>query len=78
MQDLGDLFSGESADKVVFAAGRLKILPFLFFNVRYHHSLQLRDDFSNLDGDSEGLLEHYRFYEPGHGFIADVELGWEF
>jgi len=72
---LGDIFTS-GGDRIAFAAVRLRVLPFLFCNFRYHYTFELRDDFADLTGN--GIEEHYRLYDKMHGWLADVELGWEF
>ncbi|MBN2499100.1 MAG: hypothetical protein JXR96_31215, partial [Deltaproteobacteria bacterium] len=76
MPSVGDIFSLNACDKVLFTAVRLKLLPFLFVNFRYHFTLGLREQYADLTGD--GFENHYRFYEPYHGIMGDVEFGWEF
>ncbi|HUU01100.1 MAG TPA: hypothetical protein VM425_06670 [Myxococcota bacterium] len=76
MDSLGNLFSSEGGNRIIFAAARMRVLPFLFINFRYHYTFQLREDFADLTGD--GLEQRYRFYEAMHGWLADLELGWEF
>ena len=81
MDSLGDLFDMDASDKVLFTAARLRLLPFLFINARYHYTLRLKDDYTDLvtdPGEPEVFLEHYRFYQPTHGWMVDVEFGWEF
>lgn len=72
---LGGIF-GAGGDRIAFAAVRLRVLPFLFCNFRYHYTFELRDDFADLTGN--GIEEHYRLFDKMHGWLADVELGWEF
>jgi len=74
MQDLGDLFSTEGNDKILFAAARLRLLPFLFINLRYQHTFQILSGWADLDIPDR----QYRYYEPAHNYLVDVELGWEF
>lgn len=76
MESLGDLFSKTVADKTIFAAARLRILPFLFINFRYFHTLMLREGAADLNAD--GLEDVYRAYEPHHAWMGDIEFGWEF
>ena len=76
MGDLGDLFSNDSSDKILFAAARLHLLPFLFINFRYYHTWMLREGATDLNGD--GLEDSYRLYLPHHAWMGDLELGWEF
>ncbi len=76
MEGLGDLFSRTAADKILFSAVRLRLLPFLFVNFRYFHSLMLREGNADLNGD--GLENAYRIYEPHHAWMGDIEFGWEF
>jgi hypothetical protein len=74
MQDLGDLFSTDANDKILFAAARLRLLPFLFVNLRYQHTFQILSGWADLDIPDR----QYRYYEPAHNYLVDVELGWEF
>ncbi|MBW1871395.1 MAG: hypothetical protein JRJ19_04985, partial [Deltaproteobacteria bacterium] len=76
MDSLGDLFSSGAGDRIAFAAARVKVVPFIFLNFRYHYTFELRVDFADLTGD--GFEEHYRFYEAAQGWMADIEFGWEF
>ncbi len=76
MEDLGDLFSTDGRDKIALGALRLKMLPFLFFNFRYHHTFRLREDVADLNGD--GFENSFRFYLNTQGWLANFELGWEF
>ncbi len=76
MGDLSNLFSNDSSDKILFAAARLHLLPFLFINFRYYHTWMLRDGAKDLNGD--GLEDAYRMYLPYHAWMGDLELGWEF
>jgi hypothetical protein len=72
---VGDLL-GSSGDRIVFAAARLRLLPFLFVNGRYFHTFELAEDYRDVTGD--GLLQHVRLYRLDHSWSTDVELGWEF
>jgi hypothetical protein len=76
MPEIGDLFSTTSADKMLFAAARLRILPFLFINFRYHHTLMLREQTRDINDD--GLEDFFRAYTPHHAWMGDIEFGWEF
>jgi len=76
MDSLGDLFSSGGGNRIVFAAARAKVVPFIFLNFRYHYTFELHEDFADLTGD--GLEQRYRFYEAMHGWMADIEFGWEF
>jgi hypothetical protein len=76
MISLSDLFSGDGTDKIVFAAARLRLLPIVFINFRYHHTLQFRKGTADLNGD--GMENTYQYYLPLSGYMADIEFGWEF
>ena len=76
MDSLGDLFSMDAADKIIFAALRLRILPFLFINFRYTHTLMFSE--GNGDLNADGLEDAYRLYQPSHAWMGDIEFGWEF
>ena len=73
---LVDLLTAESGSRMAFASARLTVLPFLFFNLRYHYTFELREEFQDLTGD--GLEQRTRLYHASHGWLADLELGWEF
>jgi hypothetical protein len=74
MEGLSDLFSSSGNDKNVFAAARLRALPFLFINFRYFYTFELNDGYADLDRPDR----QYRYYDNIHGWMADFELGWEF
>lgn len=76
MPEISDLFSTTSADKMLYAAARLRILPFLFLNFRYHHTLMLREQTRDINDD--GLEDFFRAYTPHHAWMGDIEFGWEF
>jgi hypothetical protein len=76
MDSLGDLFSSGAGDRIAFAAARVKVVPFIFLNFRYHYTFELREDYADLNND--GFEQFYRFYEAAHGWMADIEFGWEF
>jgi hypothetical protein len=76
MQSMGDLFSLDASDKILYTALRLKLLPFLFINARYFHTFEIQEGGKDLNGDN--LEENYRYYMPGNIFEGDIEFGWEF
>ena len=76
MDGLGELFASEMGNRIIFAAVRLRVFPFLFINFQYQHTLHFSEGEEELTGDE--YLDRYRYYAPAHGFFGDLEFGWEF
>ncbi len=76
MDGLGELFDSQMGNRIIFAAVRLRVFPFMFINFHYHHTLHFSEGEAELTGDE--YLDRYRYYAPAHGFFGDLEFGWEF
>lgn len=79
-EDFGTLFSFSSDNEILFAGGRLEILPILFINVAAQRAFRVgfaEDDLAR-QSDKDGFRYSSVGFTNQWTTNIDVELGWQF
>lgn len=79
-EDFGGMFSFKTDNEILYAGGRLEILPILFINVAAQRSFRVGfgDDDLEFQKDARGNRFSSIGFENVWAGTADVELGWQF
>ena len=79
-EDFSGLFTFNTDNEILYAGGRVEVLPFLFVNLAVQRAFRVGFD----DDDNSRTLDEKRLRFSSTGFenvwggAFDVELGWQF